>query len=161
MTLERVHSGGQSGCDQAGLRAAKALGYATGGLVPRGCRTEDGPAPWLVTDYGCRESRFDGYEHRTRANVRNTDATWIFCLETLDGGSHLTHAICVALGKPVVVTILSKHPEHDAAVAVTLRARLIAGDAEIRTLNVAGNRESKSPGIGARVEAILLEALKR
>jgi hypothetical protein len=34
--LERVISGGQSGVDQASLRAARAAGFPTGGRAPKG-----------------------------------------------------------------------------------------------------------------------------
>ena len=43
--LEPVISGGQTGADQAGLRAAQACGIPTGDQAPRGWLTEAGPAP--------------------------------------------------------------------------------------------------------------------
>ena len=43
--LERVISGGQTGADQAGWRAARAFGIPTGGAMPKGFLTEDGPCP--------------------------------------------------------------------------------------------------------------------
>lgn len=162
MHLRHVRSGGQRGADQGGLRAAKALGYETGGMVPKGCKTEAGPAPWLITEFGCTESRFEGYEHRTRSNVRESDATIIFCFDQLDGGSLLTREICHMLHKPVTIaTLLRDKLDHDATVAFSLYHWIRDHTPKIATLNIAGNRESKSPGIGARVEAILLEALKR
>ncbi|MFZ8324119.1 YpsA SLOG family protein, partial [Staphylococcus aureus] len=42
MKLKKVISGGQTGADQAGLRAGKAAGLETGGMVPKGCLTDDG-----------------------------------------------------------------------------------------------------------------------
>jgi Circularly permutated YpsA SLOG family len=38
--LDRVVSGGQTGADQAGWRAARAVGLATGGWMPYGFLTE-------------------------------------------------------------------------------------------------------------------------
>jgi hypothetical protein len=52
--IELVITGGHTGADQAGLRAARACGIPTGGWVPRGWLTEAGPAPWLA-DWGLIE----------------------------------------------------------------------------------------------------------
>lgn len=46
--IELVLSGGQTGADLGGLRAARACGIPTGGWAPRGWLTEVG---WLV-EYG-------------------------------------------------------------------------------------------------------------
>ena len=43
--LQRVISGGQTGVDQAALRAAKAAGLETGGWMPLGWLTEECPRP--------------------------------------------------------------------------------------------------------------------
>jgi hypothetical protein len=43
--IERVISGGQTGADQAGWRAARAYGIPTGGWMPLGFLTETGPRP--------------------------------------------------------------------------------------------------------------------
>lgn len=53
--LDRVISGGQSGVDQAALRAARAAGIPTGGSMPRGFLTEDGPRPDFAELYGLVE----------------------------------------------------------------------------------------------------------
>jgi len=75
--LTRVISGGQTGADQAGLRAARSAGIPTGGTAPKGWETEDGPAPWLA-EWGLVECNRPGYPARTEANVRAADATIIF-----------------------------------------------------------------------------------
>jgi hypothetical protein len=162
LKLVRVVSGGQTGADQAALRAAKALGFQTGGWVPRGCLTEGGPAPWLVTEFGCRESASAGYPARTRLNVAESDATLIFsrCWEPghpTGTGSLLTKQTCVALGKLHLVADPFDGCEPLDAAAEGIRQWLTRY--QVRTLNVAGSRESKAPGIGARVEAILREVL--
>jgi hypothetical protein len=154
-----VISGGQTGADEAGLRAAKVLGYKTGGMMPHGWKTEAGPRPEFQDLYGMVESRYDGYEHRTRYNIRAADATIVFFLNRSDGGTGLTMAACVALVKPLTTCEWPEggtmfHPDP------AYVQRWIRG-LRIKTLNIAGNRESKSPGIGARVEAFLLEALQR
>lgn len=70
-----IISGGQSGVDQEALRAAKVLGIATGGTMPRGFMTLDGPRPDLAKEYGLTECSEPGYPARTEANVVNSDAT--------------------------------------------------------------------------------------
>jgi hypothetical protein len=88
--LDRVISGGQTGADQAGLRAARAAGIPTGGWAPLGWETEDGPSPWLA-DFGLIECREPGYPARTRANVLEASATiWLGSLNS--PGSLTTHS---------------------------------------------------------------------
>ena len=53
--LDRIISGGQTGADQAGWRAARACGIPTGGAMPKGFLTEDGPRPEFAGLYGARE----------------------------------------------------------------------------------------------------------
>lgn len=160
--LERVDSGGQTGADQAGLAAAVTLGYRTGGLMPLGCRTEVGPRPDVAARFGLTESRFAGYEHRTRQNVHNADGTVICVFDTLDGGSALTKSMADALERPALVCFV---PKADAAVLVRqqaitdIRGWLVFH--RIKRLNVAGNRETKAPGIFDATYALLIEALRR
>jgi Circularly permutated YpsA SLOG family len=74
MRLEKVISGGQTGADQAGLRATQAAGIPTGGCAPKGWQTEYGPAPWLA-EYGLTERLKASYPARTGANARESDGT--------------------------------------------------------------------------------------
>jgi hypothetical protein len=67
--LERVISGGQTGADQAAWPAAKAAGIPTGGAMPKGFLTEDGPRPELAELYGAHELEAPDYPARTVANV--------------------------------------------------------------------------------------------
>ena len=50
--LEKIISGGQSGADRAGWRAAKAFGVSSGGWMPRGILTDDGPHPEFADQFG-------------------------------------------------------------------------------------------------------------
>lgn len=75
MKLSLVISGGQTGADRTALEEAKRIGVRTGGTVPKGCRTDEGPTPELVTEFGCEESPSTDYRQRTLDNVRNADAT--------------------------------------------------------------------------------------
>lgn len=55
LLLEKVISGGQTGADQAGLKAAKKCGIPTGGFIPPRFVTSNGPSPWLGEEYGLVE----------------------------------------------------------------------------------------------------------
>jgi hypothetical protein len=78
--IEKVISSGQTGADQGALRAARACGIPTRGWAPLGylVETPDGrgdvAAPFLTT-WGLIECLELGYAARTRANVRDSDAT--------------------------------------------------------------------------------------
>lgn len=148
--LDRVISGGRTGVDQASLRAARACGIPTGGTAPRGWQTEDCPAPWLA-DWGLVECDEPGYPARTEANVRNADGTLVIG-DVTGKGTRLTLEYCFNSCKSwMVVKEGVTTPRH-------VRGWLAIHG--IRTLNVAGNRESTTPGIGARAEAFLLRVLR-
>lgn len=152
-----IISGGQTGADQAGLRAGKALGLSTGGWVPLGWKTDDGPAPWLA-DYGCLQHSSTQYAPRTIANVRQAD-TLIWFGDPTSPGGRLTLAEAVRSGVPLLPL---RFPELD-PYAELLRDFLRHPDGTLRPLGVlliAGNRERTNPGIGAFVERVLREALK-
>lgn len=140
----KIISGGQTGADQGALFAARDLGIETGGTAPKGWRTEDGPAPWLA-EYGLVEAESSNYQGRTLTNVRESDASVLFG-DIESSGSALTIGCCVATGKPY----LCNPDAHSLA-----RWTHIGG---WKVLNVAGNRESKNPGIAERVRAVLVEA---
>jgi hypothetical protein len=55
--LRKVISGGQTGVDQAFLRAAWRACLETGGTAPKGWRTDKGPNPGLA-QYGLKEHWF-------------------------------------------------------------------------------------------------------
>jgi predicted Rossmann-fold nucleotide-binding protein len=144
-TLRRVVSGGQTGADQAGLRAARAAGIETGGWAPKGWATEDGPAAWLA-DFGLTECPTAGYPARTEANARDSDGT-VWFGTTDSSGYKATIRACERHGKTfLIVTEGVTKPSQIIEWMTTHR---------ITVLNIAGNRESKNPGLGMRVEAFL------
>jgi hypothetical protein len=148
--ISKLITGGQTGADQAALRAARAAGIPTGGWAPLGWETEDGPAPWLE-GFGLVECDEPGYPARTEANVTAADATLWFGDPHSPGGK-LTLGTCRELGKPFLIVGKGTRPSE-------VSAWLRAGGSGI--LNVAGNRESKAPGIGARVERFLCDVFRR
>lgn len=150
--VKMVTSGGQTGADQAGLAAAKELGIKTGGYMPLGCTTDEGPRPDMLAKYNMRECPAAGYAARTVKNVRWADATVIFGNEHSPGCA-LTVRECLRSGKPYIVLDFGDVE----ASATTLR--LYLEHMQVETLNVAGNRERKNPGIFEFTKAVLLHAL--
>ena len=141
-------SGGQTGADQGGLRAAKAAGVKTGGYAPKGWTTEEGPAPWLA-DFGLKEHESADYPPRTIANVKGAHATlWYGNPKSI--GGRLTFQTLRRWELDGFVIVLNETAPEEVA-AWMLEVIEFSSDGEI-VFNVAGNRESKSPGIGALVE---------
>ncbi len=148
--LEKIISGGQRGADRAGLEAARALGLKTGGVAPRGWRVrlpdgQDAADPDLA-DFGLVPHATSSYPARTRLNVERSDGTVWFGYELAPGGK-LTIGHCKKVGRPCIV---NPTPEQ-------LAAWVEANG--IKTLNVAGNRESSfNPDISQRVFQALVRA---
>ena len=161
--LKKIISGGQTGADQAGLAAGKVAGLETGGWMPKGFRTDTGPAPDLAILYGVREHQSLSYRPRTILNVKESDATIIFGKPS--PGSRLTYQTCAKLGKPYVIIPWPwpKPEEFLAQDALKIRNWIEGkwGPGPFAVLNVAGNREIKNPGIGKFVFAFLLKVLEK
>lgn len=148
MTLKKIISGGQTGADQGGLEGALYLGLETGGWMPKGFLTEDGPRPDFEERYGLREHRSPKYPPRTAANVRDSQATAWFG-RTGSPGFHCTRSACAKYGRPFRVI--------ESAEAL----RAFVAEFNVVVLNVAGNRESKNPGLRDRVVNLIREAFAR
>jgi hypothetical protein len=144
-----IRSGGQTGVDRAALDVALELGIPCGGWCPKGRRAEDGPIP---ERYPLRETPWSGYPQRTEWNVRDSVGTLILTVGPADRGTALTARIAERLGKPYLKLDLLAAPS---AAAV----REWAGAHNVQVLNVAGPRESSSPGIGERARLFLREVL--
>lgn len=96
----KIISGGQTGADRAALDAARALGVACGGWVPRGRWAQDGAIDAAYSSL-CETMTADPAE-RTRLNVVDSDATLIVSHGALHGGAALTLQIARELAKPVL-----------------------------------------------------------
>lgn len=155
----KVISGGQSGADQAALWAAHDLGILTGGTAPRGWLTERGPAPELGELFGLSEHTVAGYPSRTLQNVLDSDGTLVFGNRT-SPGCRLTRKYAEARDKPLLfVDWRSGEPvPSDAEVQ---RAADWLNECRISVLNVAGNRESKQPGITVAVYRFLFRVFEK
>jgi hypothetical protein len=84
--IEKILGGGQSGADQAGWRAARAFGITTGGAMPKGFLTEEGPRPEFAELYRAVVLPTASYPHRTERNVRDSDGTLWFGDPATPGG---------------------------------------------------------------------------
>lgn len=162
----RIISGGQTGVDQAALRAAWVADIPTGGYAPRGWLTEEGPAPWLAV-YGLKEHSSPLYPPRTKANIFDSHATLILVPNIpLTGETKRTYLIAYAAGQ-----------DGRGLYVVDLRHDMLAdclewlweclgkdtkcGGVPGFILHVTGPRESKAPGIGALALAFLQDLFAR
>ena len=168
--LERVVTGGQSGSDLAGWRAARAAGIATGGWMIGNYWTEDGDRPEFAEMYGATLLPVSAklpfavqLRKRSEANAVMADATLCFDLV----GSKATwnaHDDCEAQDKPFRCVLLRR--DDEGRICCSILAHEPQEIAEwihkngIKDLNVCGNRESKAPGIGSFVEAYLTEVFR-
>jgi hypothetical protein len=94
----RIHSGGQTGADLAGLWVARSLGIPTGGVAPQDYKTQIGDQPNLGKLFGLRAIA-GGYRTRTIQNVRDSDVTLIFARNMSSPGTVLTKNACTRLSK--------------------------------------------------------------
>ena len=142
--LRKVISGGQTGVDIAALRAAKACGLETGGWVPKGCRTLDGPNYDLVKVYGCVEDSSSQYPPRTRRNVSDSDGTLRLARNFSSPGELCTLKALHDLHKPFCDVQVNKDMLYE-----TLPSDIVSWllDSKIEVLNVAGNSEKTCRGI--------------
>jgi hypothetical protein len=153
--LEKVISGAQTGVDRAGLIAAKNCGLETGGFVCKNNKTEKGFEPELIPLYGLTEINSLDYNKRTLANVHAADSTWILYRGRLTLGSAITIKYCEQLKKPYMEIQL----EWLYDITPILKAFLIKH--AVKVLNIAGQRESKAPGIEQEVQNILMKVFKK
>lgn len=122
--------------DRAALDAALEAGLPCGGWCPKGRKAEDGS---IAARYPLTETPSADYGQRTEWNVRDSDGTLVLNVGALAGGTAQTVDIARRLRKPCLVVDLAHPPEPSEALAWLDAHR-------IRVLNVAGPRESKSPG---------------
>ena len=81
----------------------------------------------------------------------------MFARGALAGGSRLTAEIARRRGKPILVLDLADRDISRADAIAELRSWIVRN--EVRTLNVAGPRQSEAPGMHEEVRAFLAAAL--
>ena len=144
--ITTIVSGGQTGVDRAALEVASALGLDHCGWCPSGRLAEDGTIP---AHFQLRETPSREYAERTALNVRDSEATLILHRGPLQGGTELTWKLAHRYGRPVLAIDL-----NDPLPVADVRHWLAENRAGV--LNVAGPRESSSPGIGNAARAYLM-----
>jgi hypothetical protein len=93
------------------------------------------------------------YPERTEWNARDSDGTLVLHAGRPRGGTALTLRLLARQRKPTLRVDLDADPDPGALAEWTASHR-------IRILNVAGPRESESPGIGARASRFLEAAFR-
>ena len=135
--IDKIISGGQTGVDRAALDAAIRLDITCAGWCPLGRWAEDGE---IDERYPLQETESPDPAERTSLNVAESDGTLVLADDGLDEGSMLTVQYAQKIGKPCLIFDF-KGQGHVSDVR-----DWIAQD-DIKILNVAGGRESTSPGI--------------
>ena len=146
VVVVKIVSGGQTGVDRAALDAAISSSFDYGGWCPLGGWAEDLPdPPGLLVDYPALQATPERrLAQRTEWNVRDSDATLILYSPSglaVSAGTVFTQEQAQHYCKLTSVLDLSDDNSLDHA-----RAWLTSIKAEI-SLNIAGPRESESPGI--------------
>ena len=135
--IDKIISGGQTGVDRAALDAALRLGIDCAGWCPLDRWAEDGE---IEDRYPLQETESPDPAERTSLNVSESDGTLVLADEGLDDGSMLTVELAQKMSKSCLIFDF-KGKGHVSDVR-----DWVVRD-EIKILNVAGCRESTSPGI--------------
>lgn len=143
---DKIVSGGQTGADLGGLVGACRCGIETGGICPRAYKTEVGEKPEELKKYGLIPHPSPNYKDRTLANIQNSDATIIFSPNAQSSGTKLTIGYCQRENKPFILV-------QDVKSGVTQEVIDFLDNHKPKILNIAGNRESVSPGLTKSVAA--------
>ncbi|MDR3622904.1 MAG: putative molybdenum carrier protein [Paludisphaera borealis] len=150
----KIISGGQSGVDAAALRVAKRLGMETGGAMPEGWLTEDGPRPEYAELYGMTEAASPDDRTRTRINAEAGDMT-LWLGPGISAFYGPTKSACEDFGKSFVL-IRDLLPVSAFVQSGYISRRLTYRLLDVMILNIAGSRESREPGVGEKAEEFLL-----
>ena len=146
--LKKIVSGGQTGVDRAALDFAMAKGIPHGGWCPLARWAEDGP---IASLYHLTETPSADPQQRTEWNVRDSDGTVILSIAAeLTGGSRKTAEFARQHQKPCLH--LAREREGKGA-----SEKLFGFLAEhsIRTLNVAGPRQTTEPDAAGFAREVL------
>jgi hypothetical protein len=158
-----ISSGGQTGADRAALDAAIACRLPYAGWCPKGGRAEDYPhPPGLLLKYpNLRETPSATPEQRTAWNVRDSSATLVLVNgeDSNSKGTAFTR-LCAELifERPFLQCDLASSGSG-ASVRGWLMTSLSSSSEPV--LNIAGPRESESPGIYSLAYRFLVELFDR
>jgi hypothetical protein len=149
--LKKIISGGQTGVDRGALDAALDENFFCGGWCPQGRRCEDGTLP---LSYPLIETDSFDYEVRTEFNVRDSDATLIITDVSPSGGTALTLKFAEEYEKPYLLVYLNEDKKVE-------KVFNWINEHKIEILNVAGPRESKSPGVYKQSKDLVREIINK
>ncbi len=150
--LKKIISGGQTGADSAALDFAIWHEIPHGGWCPKGRLCENGT---IDPRYQLKETSTKNYPQRTEKNVQDSDGTVIFTISPkLTGGSKKTAELAAKHQKPWI----HLHPRTDYESELLPLLEFLR-EHNIETLNVAGSRASKEPGVYKFVKYTLEHAL--
>lgn len=152
--ISKIVSGGQTGVDRAALDVAMFLEIPHGGFCPLGRRAEDGPISGI---YQLRETPERDYAIRTEKNVIHSDGTLILFRQSMSRGTELTHRLTKKHRRPCLCIDLDD-PQLDRIKAYQDLDTWIA-EKNVAILNIAGPRESSSPGVTKMAESFLISAI--
>jgi hypothetical protein len=157
--IRKITTGGQTGVDQAALRAAIASGVSIDGWCPPGRVCEDGIIP---KEFPLKPTPLERSEaapgiprsQRTEWNVRDSDGILILTkpIVTLDPGSNWAMQCSVHYKKPYTI-------EDPSDPISLIRFRKWIEVNSIAVLNVAGPSEKTEPGIGQLAYIFLMQLL--
>ena len=117
-----------------------------------GRKAEDGAIPHR---YHLKETHSSEYSERTEKNILAADATLIIVREEpLTGGTALTLELAHTHSRPVLVVCEKENLKEAASQTVQFLKRY-----SVKTLNVAGPRESEAPGLPKFVADLLQNSL--
>ena len=164
MLLKKIISGGQTGADQAALVAAKKFGgLETGGWMPKGFRTLEGPCPSFAEEFGMWEHTQPGYRPRTFQNVWKAQGTMRFATNWQSAGEKCTLKAIQLYQRPYLdIGVPSEGfwPKGALQAVTADQAAKWLVENRVETLNVAGNSEKTSPGIARFVERYLTQVFQ-
>jgi hypothetical protein len=165
----KVISGGQTGVDISGLRAAKSLGIETGGWMPRQYMTHDGSHPEYATEYGVKV--FGSYKDRTWMNVKASDITIRIAKDWNSSGENCTLNALKHYGKTYWDVEVANNGDDGQLMFVNcvknsidvVSTLIVAAKPyqKITTVNIAGNSEKTCPGIEEISLVFLTELFKK
>jgi len=146
----KIISGGQTGVDRAALDFALNKSIDCGGFCPKGRKAEDGK---ISKKYPLIETESDSYDERTRRNIENSDGTIIIYTNKIDAGTEVAFNLCNQIGKPVIL-VKSDDEETIRIIQTWMEIN------KIKSLNIAGPRESNEPGVYQFTKDLLTNLFK-
>ena len=143
-----IVSGGQTGVDRAALDTAMRWGLPSKGWCPAGRTAEDGV---LDSRYALTPTPEPGPAQRTRWNVRDSEGLIVLDSGAGSPGTSLAIETARTLGRPYCIL---KEP-----VDVGIMVHWIQSH-DLASVNVAGPRESESPGVYRWASGVLGEFMQ-